>query len=68
MSYVVNTGGGDRYQGGYASGPVPNPDELRVATSTFENYIEGTIALVFIVLACFLILTCLTFMLMGYAR
>ncbi len=68
MSYVVNTGGGDRYRGGYASGPGLKPDELRVATSTFENYIEGTIALVFLVLACFLFLTFLSFLLMCYAR
>ncbi len=68
MSYVTNTGDGEKYRGGYSSGPSLKPDELRVATSTFENYIEGTVALVFMVFACFLFLTLLTFMLMCYAR
>ena len=40
MSYVTDTGG-EKYRGGYGSSATFDPDELRVATSTFENYITG---------------------------
>ena len=68
MSYVVENAG-DRYRGGYASSSNKGvPDALRVATSTFENYIGGTVIIVFSIFAVLLALSVLVFMLMCYAR
>ena len=70
MSYFVNNGE-ERYRGGYATSGGSNSfdsDEVRVATSTFENYVSGTVMLVFLVFFTFLILSMLTMFLMCYAR
>ena len=45
-----------------------DPDDLRVATSTFQNYVGGTVLIVFLIFFTFLFLSGLTFMLMCYAR
>ncbi len=67
MSYVTNTGG-DKYRGGYATSTSFSSEELRVATSTFENYISGTVLIVVLIFFTFLFITALTFMLMCYSR
>ena len=67
MSYVTDTGG-EKYRGGYGSSSSFNPDELRVATSTFDNYISGTVLLVFLIFFVFLFIAALTIFLMCYAR
>ncbi len=67
MSHIVDNYG-DNYRGGYATSSSFDPDELRVATSTFENYVSGTVLLVFLVFFVFLFLSGMTFMLMCYAR
>lgn len=66
MSYVVDDAG-DKYRGGYASSGF-NPDEVRVQSSTFENYVGGTVLLVFVIFFVFLFISMATFMLMCYAR
>jgi hypothetical protein len=39
---------GDKYRGGYStSGGISSSEELKIASSTFENYVSGTILLVF---------------------
>ena len=45
-----------------------DPDDLRVQTSTFQNYVGGTVLIVFLIFFTFLFLSGLTFMLMCYAR
>ncbi len=67
MSYVVDNAG-DRYRGGYASSSNFVPEELRVATSTFENYIGGTVLIVVAIFGAFLALSAFVFLLMCYAR
>jgi hypothetical protein len=67
MSYVVQTGG-DKYRGGYASSPVFDADELREASSTFENYIGGTFLIIFLVFFTFFFVFLVTLLLMCYAR
>jgi len=38
---------GDKYRGGYSSsGGISSSEELKTASSTFENYVGGTILLV----------------------
>ena len=67
MSYVVQ--GDKNYRGGYASSKnYFGSEELRVATSTFENYVEGTILLTAIVFFVFLFLIGVSFFLMCFAR
>ena len=68
MSYVTQTGD-EKYRGGYGSSSSSlNPDELRVATSTFDNYISGTVLLVFLIFFVFLFVSGITVFLMCYAR
>jgi len=59
---------GTNYRGGYATSSSFDPDDLRVATSTFQNYVGGTVLIVFLIFFTFLFLSGLTFMLMCYAR
>jgi hypothetical protein len=70
MSFVVKNDlqQGDKYRGGYASSPVFNSDEIREATSTFENYIGGTFLIIFLVFFTFLVVIAITMLLMCYAR
>merc|ERR1712203_8511 len=44
------------------------PDFGKQASGTFENYLAGTVLLVFIVFFIFIIMSMFTMMLMGYAR
>merc|ERR1712179_901485 len=44
------------------------PDFGKQASGTFENYLAGTVLLVFIVFFIFIIMSIFTMMLMGYAR
>jgi hypothetical protein len=67
MSYV-SEGLGSNYRGGYATSGSFDHDDLRVATSTFQNYVGGTVLLVFLVFFVFIILSGITFLLMSYAR
>ena len=67
MSYVTQTGD-EKYRGGYGSSSSFNPDELRVATSTFDNYISGTVLLVFLIFFVFLFISGIAVFLMCYAR
>ncbi len=59
---------GDRYRGGYASSSGLPLEKLRVATSTFENYVTGTVGVVFLIFLVFILLSLMTMILMGYAR
>jgi len=59
---------GTNYRGGYATSSSFDPDDLRVQTSTFQNYVGGTVLIVFLIFFTFLFLSGLTFMLMCYAR
>ena len=60
---------GDTYRGGYStSGGSFITDELREASSTFANYISGTIYLTFLIFLAFMLLSLMTLTLMGYAR
>ena len=43
-------------------------DELREASSTFANYISGTIYLTFLIFLSFMLLSIMTLILMGYSR
>lgn len=63
-----NLQSGDNYRGGYASSSGLPLEELRVATSTFENYVSGTVVLVFMLFFVFILLSIMTLTLMGYAR
>lgn len=61
--------GQDHYRGGYStSGGTLSTEELRIASSTFANYISGTILLVFLIFVSFMIVSSVTLILMGYAR
>ena len=66
MSHIVDDYG-QNYRGGYATSSF-DPDDLRVQTSTFQNYVSGTVLLVFLIFFVFLFLSGMTFMLMCYAR
>ena len=60
---------GDNYRGGYStSGGSFITEELREASSTFANYISGTIYLTFLIFFSFMLLSIMTLILMGYAR
>jgi hypothetical protein len=60
---------GDHYRGGYStSGGSFITEELREASSTFANYISGTIYLTFLIFFSFMLLSAMTLILMGYAR
>lgn len=55
-------------RGGYTTGLLPSLEDLKNASSTFENYISGTILIVFCVFFTFLFISAMTLILMGYAR
>ena len=59
---------GDNYRGGYSTSGGTTSDELREASSTFANYISGTIYLTFLIFIAFMLLSIMTLILMGYAR
>ena len=59
------------YRGGYNTGG--GSDEkvelvIREQASTFENYVTGTVQLVFMIFFVFILISVMTFSLMGYAR
>merc|ERR1712088_907697 len=60
----------DRYIGGYASrGSSGLPSEtLRVQSSTFANYVSGTVGIVFFMFLVFVLLQIMTFIMMMFAR
>ena len=58
----------NRYLGGYASSSGLPQEKLRVQSSTFENYVDGTIAIVMFIFLVFVLLQIMTFLLMLYAR
>ena len=60
----------DRYYGGYASrGSSGLPSEtLRVQSSTFANYVSGTVGIVFFIFLVFVLLQIMTFIMMMFAR
>ena len=43
-------------------------EKLRVQSSTFANYIEGTIGIVFFIFLVFILIQIMTLILMAYAR
>lgn len=59
---------GDRYSGGYASSSGLPQEKLRVQSSTFANYVSGTVGIVFFMFLVFVLLQIMTFVLMVYAR
>jgi hypothetical protein len=63
-----NNNNNERYQGGYATSSGLPIEKLRVQTSTFENYVTGTVGIVFFMFLVFVLLQIMTLMLMGYAR
>ena len=60
----------DNYRGGYNRGGSELGDTLiiREQASTFENYVGGTVQLVFMIFFVFVLISMMTFSLMGYAR
>jgi hypothetical protein len=67
MSGVPNFG--DKYRGGYSTSTGSFiTEELRIASSTFANYISGTIYLTFLIFLSFMLISIMTLVLMGYAR
>ena len=58
----------DRYLGGYGTSSGLPVEKLRVQSSTFANYVSGTIGIVFFIFLVFLILQMMTLLLMGYAK
>merc|ERR1712223_936199 len=58
----------DRYYGGYAASSGLPTEELRVQSSTFANYIAGTIGIVFFMFLVFVLLQIMTFIMMMFAR
>ena len=55
------------YGGSRTSSGLPL-EKLRVQSSTFANYIEGTIGIVFFIFLVFILIQIMTLVLMGYAR
>ena len=62
----------DNYYGGYASkgrGSSGLPSEnLRVQSSTFANYVSGTVGIVFFIFLVFVLLQIMAFIMMMFAR
>ena len=59
------------YRGGYNVGGSVRQDGglvIREQASTFENYVTGTVQLVFMIFFVFVLISVMTFALMGYAR
>ena len=62
---------GSIYRGGYGGGGIGGPDgplEIRENAGTFTNYVSGTVQLVFMIFFVFILISVMTFSLMGYAR
>ena len=59
---------GDNYRGGYGGGASVDSQTVRVAASTFTNYVSGTVQLVFMIFFVFCLISIMTLALMGYAR
>ena len=60
---------GDRYIGGYGSNSGGLPiEKLREQYSTFENYVSGTVGVVFFIFLVFILIQIMTLILMGYSR
>merc|ERR1712004_152001 len=59
---------GDRYSGGYATSSGLPQEKLRVQTSTFKDYVSGTVGIVFLIFLVFLLLQIMTLVLMALAR
>ena len=59
---------GDRYSGGYATSSGLPIEDLRVQTSTFKDYVSGTVGIVFFIFLVFILLQIMTLSLMGLAR
>ena len=53
---------------GYASSSGLPLEKLREQSSTFANYVTGTVGIVFLIFAVFIILQIMTLLLMAYAR
>ena len=60
--------GGNRYVGGYASSSGLPEEKLRVQTSTFKDYVAGTVGIVFFLFLVFLLIQVMTFLLMMHAK
>ena len=63
----------DNYRGGYNRGNDFGLGQdgklvIREQASTFENYVTGTVQLVFMIFFVFVVISVMTFALMGYAR
>merc|ERR1712241_196589 len=58
----------DKYYGGYSASSGLPPEELRVQSSTFANYIAGTVGIVFFMFLVFVLLQIMTFIMMMFAR
>jgi len=58
----------DRFHGGFATSSGLPIEKLRVQTSTFKDYVSGTVGIVFFIFLVFLLLQIMTLVLMGLAR
>ena len=67
---MADTNWGEGYRGGYGGGVSLQDIEggIRDATSTFINYVSGTVQLVFMIAFVFMFISILTLCLMIYAR
>ena len=66
---MADTDWGENYRGGYGGGIDRNEEKgIRDSTSTFINYVSGTVQLVFMIAFVFLFISLLTLCLMVYAR
>jgi len=66
---MADTDWGTGYRGGYGGGVnLQDFEGLTESTSTFVNYIEGTVQLVFMIAFVFMFISLLTLSLMIYAR
>merc|ERR1712018_104271 len=59
----------DSYICGYGSTSSGLPlEKLREQSSTFENYVSGTVGVVFFIFLVFILIQIMTLILMGYSR
>ena len=65
---MADTDWGTGYRGGYGGSDVKIELGIRDATSTFINYVSGTVQLVFMIAFVFMFISLLTLCLMIYAR
>ncbi len=65
----MSTSGGrsDGFIGGYGSSGLPT-EKLRVQSSTFLNYVSGTVGIVCFIFLVFILLQIMTSLLMMYVR